>query len=94
MKIRWLKSALSGLRQIHSHIALENPQAANKTVKLIEQSVANLKTFPNSGREGQVEHTRELVMHGLPYVVIYQVKEDVQILRIFHTAMDWPRRMH
>jgi plasmid stabilization system protein ParE len=33
---------------------------------------------------------RELVFPSLPYIVVYQVKEDaVEISRIFHGAQEW-----
>lgn len=34
---------------------------------------------------------RELAFPRLPYIVVYQVKEEaVEISRIFHGAQDWP----
>jgi toxin ParE1/3/4 len=37
---------------------------------------ARLLTFPNRGRPGKKEGTRELVMSPLPYIVVYTVRED------------------
>ncbi len=35
--------------------------------------------------------TRELIFSGLPYIVVYEIKEqNVEILRIYHGAQDWP----
>ena len=46
------------------------------------------------GGLGQIAGTRELVIPGLPYLVIYRVHADqVEILRVFHTARDWPELM-
>jgi plasmid stabilization system protein ParE len=34
---------------------------------------------------------RELTFPPLPYIAVYQVKQDtVEISRIFHAAQDWP----
>lgn len=34
---------------------------------------------------------RELVFPGLPYVVVYRIQDqDLEILRIYHGAQDWP----
>lgn len=34
----------------------------------------------------------ELVITNLPYIVVYRRSaETVDILRVFHTATDWPR---
>jgi toxin ParE1/3/4 len=43
------------------------------------------------GRAGRVRGTRELVVPGLPYIVIYRVRKDtIQIARILHGAQLWP----
>ena len=35
--------------------------------------------------------TRELVVSGLPYLVVYRVQSDaVEIIRVLHLSMDWP----
>lgn len=52
-----------------------------------------LKTFPSRGRPGGKDGTGELILSGLAYVVIYQVKEDVVfVVRIPHATQEWPRR--
>jgi plasmid stabilization system protein ParE len=48
-------------------------------------------TFPNRGRPGKKEGTRELVMSPLPYIVIYTVRgNEVYVVRILHGAQQWP----
>ena len=43
--------------------------------------------FPASGRLGQVPGTREVVVPGLPYVVVYTHDETrVDVVAIFHGA--------
>lgn len=43
--------------------------------------------MPHRGRAGVEPGTRELVVAGLPYIIIYRAKEDVvEILRIWHGA--------
>jgi plasmid stabilization system protein ParE len=57
----------------------------------IVQPVADLETFPQSGRHGRVEGTRELTFASLPFVAIYEVHpEEVHILRVLHGARQWP----
>jgi hypothetical protein len=37
------------------------------------------------------EGTRELVMSPLPYIVVYDVREDATyVVRILHGAQQWP----
>jgi toxin ParE1/3/4 len=55
------------------------------------EAPATLLTFPNRGRIGKKEGTRELVMSHLPYIVVYTVRGDaVYVVRILHGAQQWP----
>ena len=70
-------------------------QAAQQVFRRIVSAMRRLEDFPQSGRPGQVEGTRELVVPGLPYLVIYRMRaETVEILRAFHTSTDWPSVMN
>jgi plasmid stabilization system protein ParE len=61
----------------------------------IRTAVLRLGEFPQSGRAGHFPGTRELVLAGLPYVVVYRVTPDsVEIIRVFHASMDWPPLLH
>lgn len=91
MRIAWLNAATRSLRAIHAHIAADNPPAARRVVKSIAASVARLARFPQAGRAGQMQGTLELVIPGLPYPIVYRVRQDrVEILCVFHPAMNWP----
>jgi len=49
----------------------------------------SLETFPNRGRSGRIAGTRELAR--APYIIVYRVNEEtVEILRIYHSAQNWP----
>ena len=46
------------------------------------------------GREGRVREkdTRELVIAGTPFVVVYRLhRSRVEVLAVFHAARKWPR---
>jgi addiction module RelE/StbE family toxin len=89
VSIEWLNAATRSLRQVHGRIAADNPEAARKVVNRIRQAVQRLGDFPESGRTGQVPGTREPVVPGLPYLVVYRVRQgSVEILRVFHTAQE------
>jgi len=48
-----------------------------------------LEIFPESGRPGNAPPTREIVVPGLPYIVVYAVAgTDVEIIAVFHAARD------
>lgn len=92
MKIVWLPAAADALDREFDFLAAKNPQAARTVFVRIVALVRRLADFPNSGRPGQIDGTRELVIPGLPYVVVYRVGgESVQILRVFHTRQEWPQ---
>jgi toxin ParE1/3/4 len=94
MKLRWLRSGSEALRRIKAYIACENPAAAQKVGRQVRQAVLRLAEFPESGRPGQVPGTRELIVPGTPYLVVYRLRENtVEILRVFHTTMNWPPQM-
>jgi toxin ParE1/3/4 len=92
VQIRWTKTASFNLEQIEEHIAQDNPRAAVDTVYKIIRAVEVLMGHPAAGRIGRVAGTRELVIVGTPYIVPYRVKENfIQILRVLHGAMQWPK---
>ena len=76
---------------IIDYIAQDNPRAAVHVGDEIERQVEMLIEFPNMGRIGRVEGTRELVISDTPYVVAYRVRGDsVIVLRVLHGARQWP----
>lgn len=90
MRVRWLISAQKSLRAQLAFIAEDNPAAARRVSIRIHDAVVNLAAFPHSGRAGEVPGTRELVVPGLPFLVVYTLGADsVDILRVLHTATNW-----
>lgn len=56
------------------------------------RAVLRLEDFPMSGRPGRTRRTRELVVVGLPYVVVHRLRDgEVQIVAVRHAARTWPR---
>jgi plasmid stabilization system protein ParE len=82
--------AYDDLAGIVQWIAADSPQnarsVAERIMAAIEQRLAH---FPSLGRRGRVDGTREWIVAGLPYVIVYQVdeaREAVVVLGIFHGA--------
>lgn len=49
------------------------------------------KGFARQCRKGRIVGSRELVLPGSPYIVVYRIKDEaVEIDRIYHGAQDWP----
>ncbi len=70
MQLRWAPVAAEDLFRIIEYIQQENPVAAQRIAKTIYESAGSLKSFPNKGRTGRVEGTRELPLPPLPFVVV------------------------
>ena len=94
MTIRWTQPANDDFLGIIEWIAAYNPAAAAPVGRRILTAVEQLAEFPLRGRPGRSQDTRELVISGLPYLVVYGVEADdprsVAILRVLHGAMLWP----
>ena len=68
-----------------------SPDLQAKLARIADQRPAGLLTFPNRGRLGKKDGTRELVLSPLPYVVVYSVRGDtIYVARILHGAQRWP----
>lgn len=94
MKLVWSPYALEDRRAIFTYLESHDPAAAADTDEMIQTAVHNLGNYPNMGREGRVENTRELIVVGTPFIVAYIVKPDrVKLLRVLHGAQEWPKRM-
>lgn len=93
MRIKWLRHATLDLDSEVTYIAQENPELAVQMYAYVRERVASLEKFPESGRPGRVFGTRELVPDRYPYLVPYRVtNETVEILRIFHTRREPPKK--
>lgn len=86
----WKKQARADLLAIVTHIAQDNPDAAEKLADEIETKAEKLRTHPNLFRAGRKSGTRELVVHP-NYILIYRVVVNVvEVLRTKHVAQKWP----
>jgi len=93
MEIIWRQAALNDLEAIREFIAQDNPQAAARIRTTIRSAIERLAAYPNLGRAGRVEGTRELVIPDTPYIAAYRVVDDqLRILAIVHGSRQWPRR--
>jgi addiction module RelE/StbE family toxin len=89
-RIRWTPLAINDLKTISTYIEGErNLATANRVCRLIYDAVQTLRRFPESGKSGMEQGTRELVVPKLPsYIVAYRMiqTDGVEILRIWHGA--------
>jgi toxin ParE1/3/4 len=87
----WTESAESDREEFLDYIAQDNLLAAIKVGDEMERQIEVLLDFPEVGRPGRIDDTRELVITGLPYIVCYAVTDKaVTILRVLHGRQQWP----
>lgn len=87
MRIRWTPAAADDLEQISNYLKEHHPNYWKPTIAKLYGGIRSLKDWPQSGRPGREEGTRELLYPPLPYVVTYRVKQEtIEILRIYHGA--------
>ncbi len=95
MQLKWTDPAARDLEQIETYISAENsPGVAIEVVlNIINTGELVLLSHPKAGRPGRVSGTRELVIDGIPFVLIYRILDrldQLQVLRVLHDAQQWP----
>ena len=86
-RIRWTPAAATDLQKISDYLNEHHPHYRESTMRRLYSAIFDLKRWPNRGRLGGEEGTRELLFSRMPYVAVYRVKEQaVEILRIYHAA--------
>jgi toxin ParE1/3/4 len=88
----WSPEAIADLVALRAYIEQDDPAAAQRVALHIIHSVETLlPNSPEMGRPGRVSGTRELVIPRTPFIVPYRlVGNAIHILRIFHSARQWP----
>jgi toxin ParE1/3/4 len=91
VRVRWTTAAAKALLAVQEYIARDDPRAAFAVAQHIRVAVAQLWDHPKMGREGRVRGRRELIIHGVPYIVPYRNKrKEIQILSVYHASRKWP----
>lgn len=93
-EIRWTEEAAKWLEEIHRYISQDSPSSAIKVVSEIYNRVQLLKSFPELGylfrseKEGDIR----VLLYG-HYRIVYLIKgkETIEILGVFHSALDIER---
>lgn len=62
MRVRWTTDAADDLEQICDCVARERPETARRIALDVLRAIEDLRAFPNRGRPGRVQGTRELVL--------------------------------
>ena len=92
MKAVWTRAAIRDITHVREYIANENPAAAREIALKIVDTAERIARFPELGRIGRVNDTRELVVSGTQYLIIYRSKKNaIHFLRVLHGHQKWPR---
>jgi toxin ParE1/3/4 len=87
MTVVWAARAIADLAAIRSYIADDAPSEARRIAGAIIAAAESLNTLPRRGRPGRATGTRELVLAGWPWIIVYEVTgAQIAILRIRHDS--------
>jgi toxin ParE1/3/4 len=91
MHLEWSVFARADRTAIFDYIEEDNPRDAITVDERIRVRVEGLTQFPEMGRSGRIDGTREMVISDTPYIAAYCIVGDaVRILRVLHGAQQWP----
>jgi addiction module RelE/StbE family toxin len=92
--LAWSALALADRDAIFDYIEQRNPLAAVMVDDRIGKACGELAQFPELGRPGRIDGTRELIIADTPYIVAYAVAGGkVRVLRVLHGARRWPTEL-
>lgn len=61
-------------------------------VRGLRDRTMHMATIKHPGRKGRVKGTREWVLTGTPYIVVYvQRVAGIEVWRVLHGARQWPK---
>jgi toxin ParE1/3/4 len=94
VRLRYTSQALRHLNAISEYIGARNPDAARRVGSRIQETIDLVATFPNMGHKGKLPGTREMVVPGLPYIIVYRIQGrsegELAILGVYHGAQRRP----
>jgi len=86
-RLRYLARARSDLVQIIQFGRGEQFPDPVAYVRMLRERIVVIATHRDSGRAGRIDGTREWVLVGTPYIVVYRLSGSViEVLRILHGA--------
>ena len=93
-EINWTHESEIWLKDIYDYIAVDNPDAAARTLLTIYEKAQLLRNHPRLGRKYEAVRSREIrILLHEHYRITYLIKPDgdIDILGVFHGALDIDR---
>lgn len=88
--LHWEADAELQLLVLLDFVGDRNPTAALRLNGLIDDALRRACQFPEAGRPGRIEGTRELIVHP-NYLIVYQVTDTaIDVLRLLHARQLYP----
>jgi toxin ParE1/3/4 len=94
VEINWTREAQVWLKDIHSYIAIDNSEAAQRTIAGILARAQLLKIHPRLGPRYEAEESREVrILQYGHYRFAYLIKSEntIDILGVFHGSLSIER---
>ena len=89
VRVQWTRRAIDDLADIRAFIAADDPRAARRIGQAILKAAERLAVMPRRGRPGRVAGTRELILPGWPWILVYNATGDrIYILTVRHSARE------
>jgi plasmid stabilization system protein ParE len=92
-ELTWLPTAVKNRDDIYDWNNAFNPSFAKATDKGIGQLAKSIKKRPYQGPPGRVDGTRQRVLKGGKYLVVYRVDDEakaVEITNVVSTSQQFP----
>ncbi len=90
MKVVWTPQAEQDRLIIWDYLSSKNRLSAIRIDEMFSHAVRQLSDYPQSGKVGIVEGTRELTPHK-NYRLIYEIQsKTIWILALVHASRNWP----
>jgi len=76
VKVAIRAAAAADLEKIYYWIVKDSPANARAVVdRLLDAIETTIPAFPHIGRAGRIRATREWIVSGLPYIIVYAIDE-------------------
>jgi toxin ParE1/3/4 len=89
MKVRYTEAALSEIDEMLSHIAENNPLAADEVAAVLRATIQRLSEYPKLAIETDEPAVRVAPVLPYRYLIFYDVDADAIVVRnVRHSARD------
>ena len=91
MRVRLAEPAIQDLEAIGRWLGANAVQWLARTEDAFRHSFELLAEFPELGRPGRINKTREYPVNRTPYMLVYTILEDTLWVQcIIHKSRQWP----